>query len=82
MTQEDEATSVQVIDLCRAFNRRMAEKQAEFTGASVEDIAIGAIYSAVDLALAHTGDIPSAIRWARTALDIMEAGLLSPDTVQ
>ena len=81
MTDDQEASSMQVIEFCRRFNRRMAEKQAEI-GARIEDIAIGAIYSAVDLAQAHTGDPVAAIEWARTALDVMERRILSGEAVQ
>jgi hypothetical protein len=82
MTQEQEAASMQVIDFCRHFNRRMAEKQAE-QGARIDDIAIAAAYSAVDLASCHVGDTPSAIAWVRRALDVMEAGLpLTVETLQ
>jgi hypothetical protein len=44
-------------------------------GARPEDIAIGAIYSAVDLAQHHTGDTASALAWVRQALDLMERQL-------
>lgn len=82
MTDEHETCSVQVIEFCRRFNRRMAEKQVE-VGASPEDVAIGAIYSAVDLAQHHAGDATSAIAWARRALDVMEAQLpLTSKTIQ
>ncbi len=82
MTDAHEASSMQVIEFCRHFNRRMAEKQAQI-GATAEDIAIGAIYSAVDLAMHFTGDTPSALAWLRRALDLMEADMpLSVETIQ
>lgn len=82
MTDAHEECSMQVIEFCREFNRRMAAKQAEI-GATAEDIAIGAIYSATDLAMHLTGDTPSALAWLRRAIDVMEADMpLSVETIQ
>lgn len=82
MTSEQEAASIQVIEWCRHFNRRMAQKQAE-EGARMDDIAIAAAYSAVDLATCHAGDTSAAIEWVRRALDVMEEGLpLTAETLQ
>lgn len=82
MTHDQETASESVIEFCRHFNRRMAEKQAEL-GARMDDIAIAAAYSAVDLASCHAGDAPAAIAWVRRALDVMEAGLpLTVETLQ
>lgn len=82
MTTTDESASLSVIEFCRHFNRRMAEKQAE-QGARMDDIAIAAAYSAVDLASCHVGDATGAIAWVRRALDVMEAGLpLTAETLQ
>lgn len=83
MTRDEEAYSMQVIDFCRFYNRKMAAKQAGF-GARADDIAIAAAYSAVDLAQHHTGGDPaSAIAWLRRALDVMEEGApLSAETLQ
>lgn len=82
MTNEYEEASAKVIEFCRHFNRRMAVKQGEL-GAHMDDIAIAAAYSAVDLATCHAGDTPGAIAWVRRALDVMEAGLpLTVETMQ
>lgn len=82
MTHEQEAASMQVIEFCRHFNRRMAAKQAA-EGAALDDIAIAAAYSAVDLATCHVGDTTAAIAWVRRALDVMEEGLpLTAETLQ
>lgn len=82
MTTEQEAASMQVIEFCRHFNRRMAEQQAGL-GARMDDIAIAAAYSAVDLATCHVGEASAAIAWVRRALDVMEAGLpLTVETLQ
>lgn len=82
MTHNTETASVAIIEWCRHFNRRMAEKQGE-QGAALDDIAIAAAYSAVDLAACHVGDNTAAIAWVRRALDVMEAGLpLTVETLQ
>lgn len=77
----DEDSAMRVVAFCRHFFARMAQEQQK-VGARVEDIAIGSIYAAVDVAQAHTGDPIAAIEWARTALDVMERSLMSPETVQ
>lgn len=77
----DEATSMVHIEKCRRVNRLAANKYAE-QGVSLEDIAIAAMYSAFDLALALKGNPSAAIEWARTAFDVMERGLLEEVTVQ
>ena len=72
--QEHEEMSLKAVELCREFNRRMAARQAE-NGIPLAEIAIGAIYSAVDVASEFNGNIPDAICWARRALDQMEDSL-------
>jgi uncharacterized protein (DUF2384 family) len=82
MTTDEEAASMHVIELCRTFNRRMAEQQAA-NGARPEDIAIAAVASAVDLAQQLTGDQFAAIAWARRAIDVLEQQLpLTVETIQ
>ena len=82
MTRDDETCSMQAIEFCRLFNRKMAAKQAE-AGVRVEDIAIAAVASAVDLAQHYTGDPASAIAWAHRALEVMAAELpLTVETIQ
>ena len=82
MTPTQEDASLSIIEHCRHFNRRMAEKQAE-QGAHLPDIAIAAAYSAVDLAACHVGDTTAAIAWMRDLLDVMEAGVpLTAETIQ
>lgn len=74
MTTDQEDMSIKAVELCRDFNRRLAARQAA-NGIPVAEIAIGAIYSAVDVAVEFTGNLPDAICWARRALDQMEEGL-------
>ena len=82
MMPDPEDASMQVIEFCRHFNRRMAQKQAE-QGARVDDIAIAAVASAVDLATCHVGDATAAVAWVRRALDVLEEGLpLTAETLQ
>ena len=82
---KNENMSMQAVELCREFNRRMASQQAS-QGIPVPEIAIGAIYSAVDVAQGFNGSLPAALAWARRALDVMEDSLRlqgeSRDTLQ
>ena len=73
MTHDEETCSMQVIEFCRTHFRKLGAIEFAKIGARPEDIAIGAIYSAVDLAQHHTGDTASALIWARQALDLMES---------
>lgn len=81
MTNDEEKCSLQVIEFCRAFNRKSAEQYAQI-GARAEDIAIGALYSAFDLALAHKADPIAAIEFARTTFDVIERSIMSGETIQ
>lgn len=76
---------MRAVELCRNFNRRLAAQQAE-NGIPMPEIAIGAIYSAVDVAVVFNGNVPDAICWARKALDQMEDSLRlhgdEPETLQ
>lgn len=69
------------IEKCRRVNRLAATKYAE-QGVTMEDIAIAAMYSAFDLALALKGDPSKALAWARTAFDVMERSLVEVVTIQ
>jgi hypothetical protein len=74
MNRDEETCSLLVIEFCRTHFRKLGVEQFAKLGARPDDIAIGAIYSAVDLAqhLEQTGDTASAIAWARKALDELE----------
>ena len=81
MTETEEQCSMIVIEFCRKMNRKAAEKYAE-VGARPDDIALGAVYSAYDLATVHNGGDPVAsLEWLRRALDMLEEGA-APLTVQ
>lgn len=81
MTHDEETCSLLVIEFCRKTNRKTASAQAE-VGARLEDIALGAVYSAYDLAVDHVGDHESAIAWLRDAVGVLEAGCLKLETLQ
>lgn len=58
--------------------RRVVRKAATLCnarGASVEDVAIGVLYAAFDVAEQHAGEGVSAIEWLRTACDMLEEGI-------
>lgn len=75
MTEQEEDCSMVVIDFCRTHFRKLGAVEFKKLGARPDDISIGAVYAAVDLAQEHAGDTASAIRWARQALDVLEAQL-------
>lgn len=82
MTHDEEICSIKAIEFCRRFNGKMAAKQQE-VGVRVEDIAIAAVASAIDLAQHHTGDTQSAIAWVKAAIDVAEASQrLTMETIQ
>ncbi len=82
MTHDEEEASIKAIEFCRQFNRKMGQRQLE-AGVRVEDIAIAAVASAIDLAQHHTGDTESAIAWVRAAIDVAEASQpLTMETMQ
>lgn len=78
---EQEATSLKAIDLCRRINRQAADQYAA-RGISPEDIALAALYSAVDVVEVVKGPGMAAIEWLRTGLDVIEAQLLARETRQ
>jgi hypothetical protein len=82
MTEQEEDCSMLVIDFCRTHFRKLGSEQFAQLGARPDDISIAAIYAAVDLAQHHTGDTAAAIRWAREALDVLEASQGPEATVQ
>lgn len=71
MDTDAEDMSLKAIELCRDFNRRMFDRQAQ-NGIAHADVAIAAIYSAVDVAAVFRGGIPAGLAWVRQALDVME----------
>lgn len=76
MTANDEDASMDAIERCREGNRLAAVDYAR-SGVSREDITIGGIYSAFDLAAAFTGSRIGGIEWMRNALDVMERQIMA-----
>lgn len=81
MTLNDEKASMSAIDLCRQINRKAANQYAA-RGVSHEDIALASIYSAFDIAEAAKGPGVVAIEWLRTALDVIEQGVIAGEQVR
>lgn len=55
--------------------RRVMRKAAALCtsrGAAVEDVAIGMLYAAFDVAEQHAGEGVAAVEWLRTACDVLE----------
>lgn len=72
-SEQDEVASVGRIEATRRVNRKAADKCVE-RGATIEEVAIAAVYSAFDIAERHAGPGQSAIEWLRTAVDVLEQG--------
>lgn len=76
MTGNDEEVSVKAIELCRNLNRKAAEEYHR-RGISLEDVALGALYSTFDIAQRFQGNDPfAAVEWIRTGADIIEKQLM------
>ncbi|NTZ44049.1 hypothetical protein G7A66_13365 [Altererythrobacter sp. SALINAS58] len=71
MTNDDEDQSMAAIELCRKINRSAAAKFHE-RGICPEDVAIGCLYSTLDVAMELKGGPVAAIEWLRTGLDVLE----------
>jgi len=76
MFDDREEASAGRIEACRRINRKAAAKCSE-RGASNEELAIAAIYSGFDLAEGHAGEGMAAIEWFRTAIDVLEQGVMA-----
>lgn len=81
MTDSDEDRSLVHIETCRRVNRRAAAMCAE-QGVALDDVAIAAIYTALDLATTLKGCPVAAVVWLRTAVDVQERSLLTGQTIQ
>jgi anaerobic glycerol-3-phosphate dehydrogenase len=71
---DDEIESIGRIETSRRINRKIATI-CSLKGATVEELAIAAVYSGFDLAEQHAGTGQVAIEWLRTAIDVLELGL-------
>lgn len=76
MSEDSETASLGRIEATRRIGRKAAE-MCVARGASIEDAAIGMAYAAFDVAERHAGEGQGAIEWLRTALDMLEAGLIA-----
>jgi hypothetical protein len=77
MTRDEEECSLAVIEFCRTHFRKLGVVEFAKIGARPEDISIGAIYAAFDLAEGFAGDGVAALEWLRTGLDLMERQVLA-----
>lgn len=82
MTHDEETCSMMVIEFCRDHFRKLGAVEFTKLGARPEDIAIAAVYSAIDLAQHHTGDPASALAWVRQALEVVAQSPSTGETVQ
>lgn len=74
MTERDEQSTGR-IEACRRINRKAAQ-MCHAKQATLEEVAIAAVYSTFDLAEAFAGREMAAIEWLRTAIDVLETGVM------
>lgn len=78
------ATRGEVIAMIHGLHLSLAEKCRIEPGADNEDVAIAALYGALDAStILMRGDKDAGIGWLRAALDVIEAGQsLVAETIQ
>lgn len=76
MTGNDEAISLRAIDMVRDLHRKLAN-ECHAKGISPEDIALGSLYAAFDIAEGARGEGMVALEHCRSVLDLIERGLFS-----
>lgn len=76
MTGDDEATSLKAIGIVRGLHRNLASQCFEM-GISPEDIALGSLYAAFDIAEGAKGPGIAALEWLRTGMDLMERQVMA-----
>ena len=81
MTGDDEATSLKAIGMVRGLHRNLANKCFE-RGITPEDIALGSLYAAFDIAEGAKGPGIAALEWLRTGLDLMERQVMAEEASQ
>lgn len=67
----EEGKSMGQAEKVRRLLREGARKMIE-TGVPVEDVAIGALHAAFDIAEHHAGPEQAAVEWLRTGADYLE----------
>ncbi|MEL7684843.1 hypothetical protein AAG594_10940 [Citromicrobium bathyomarinum] len=76
MTGNDEAVSLQAIEMVRNLQRGLAHHCFE-RGISPEDIALASIYSAYDITSGAKGGGMVAVEWLRSGLDLIERQVMA-----
>lgn len=77
MSAERDDASLARIEATRRVLRKAIDTSAARGGASVEELAIGALYAAYDVAERQAGQGVAAIEWLRTGCDVLEKGVMS-----
>lgn len=72
-----EAESVERIEATRRVLRKAMLACQERGRATVEEVAIGALYAVYDVAEQHVGQGVAAIEWLRDGCDILEHGVMN-----
>jgi len=76
MSGPDDDASLARIEATRRVLRSALAKCGERGGATVEELAIGALYAAFDIAEQHAGMEAGAVEWLRTGCDMLEKGIM------
>ena len=77
MTEQEQASLDAQVEMARRVNRSAAERYA-LKGLHPCQIAEAAVLSAFDIAeVLHKGNSVAAVEWMRTALDVIEKGVMN-----
>lgn len=76
MSDNRDQASNSRIEASRRIHRRAAQL-CQAKGATVEELALAAVYFTFDLAEAHAGPEMAAVEWLRTAIDVLEQGVMT-----
>lgn len=75
MMDDREEASIGRIEAARRVHRK-ASGLCVARGASIEEAAIGIVFAAFDQVERHAGREMAAIEWMRTAIDVLEQGVM------
>ena len=82
MTGHDEALSMKAIEVVRGLQRK-AGAASEAQGISLEDVSVGTVLAAFDIAQRRFGgDRFAACEFLRNAADLLERQLIAGETMQ
>ena len=77
MSEERDRASEARIEATRRVLRKAMMTCEQRGGATVEELAIGTLYAAFDVAEQQAGQGVAAIEWLRTGCDVLEHGMMN-----